>query len=122
MRILLALLLSFAVAMSGFPVQASEVPSCPMMAKMKAAGHSMQMGKDCKGCDMTGKQEQKKNACCDDKSCVAQCSTVSSMSSIIPSGISFTAFHSIAPKFAVADGTLPSYFLQTQERPPKPLS
>lgn len=122
MRILLTLLLSLAITVSGLPVQVQAAPSCPMMAKMKMEANSMQMGKDCKGCDMSSKQEQKKNTCCGDKSCVAQCSVVGSVGNVASTNISLFDFHSVAQKFAMADGTLPSYFLQTQERPPKHLS
>ncbi len=115
MRFILTILLSFAIALSGVPLQAA--PACPMAAQMKEMDHSTQAHKDCEGCDKTGKQAQ--NNCCNDKACAAKCSTTGTVGNAVFAVASALEFHSVAVKFLITDSTLSSHFLQTQERPPR---
>ncbi len=92
-----------------------------MAAKMQQM--TKEMGKDCKGCTMTGKQEPKKNSCCDDKTCTAKCSSLSSVTgNTLPATIAMPQFAVTSQKFAMTGSSPPSFFLNTQERPPKHLS
>lgn len=118
-RYITMLVLSVSVALAGLPVQAKS--QCPMAAKMQQM--TKEMGKDCKGCTMTGKQESKKNGCCDDGACTAKCSSFSSVSgNTLPDTIAMPQFATAAQKFTIAGSAPPSFFLNTQERPPKHLS
>ncbi len=118
-RYIAMLVLSLSITVAGFPVQAKS--QCPMAAKMQQM--TKEMGKDCKGCTMTSKQESKKNGCCDNGACTAKCSSFSSVSgNVLPDTIAMLQFATAAQKFTMAGVAPPSFFLNTQERPPKHLS
>jgi hypothetical protein len=93
-----------------------------MAAQMQQDAKETQSGKDCSGCTMTGKQEQKKSGCCDNGACIVKCSSIGSTASYAPAKIELPNFTVTAVRFYVADGILPSNRLQTQDRPPKHLS
>jgi hypothetical protein len=120
-RIISVLLLSFSIALSGFPVQAEPMPECPMAAKMQMQQMDME---DCDGCDKMAKQEQKKSGCCDDAACNAKCSALSG-------GVTMNlpAYKADLPavgdkdnRFYPADAAIASAHLNSQERPPKTFS
>ena len=116
------LVLCLSIVGAGFPAQAKAAQPCPMAAKMH-----MQMGmKDCKGCDKMAKQEpqhQKKNGCCGDMACAAQCSSMSNIVPALPGSEFVVLSSSISTvRFYAGDRMLASHLLQTQDRPPKFLS
>ena len=98
------------------------VDYCLIAAHMQKDAKAMHADKDCPGCTMTGKHEQKQNGCCDDSACIIKCSTVGLTASTIPTKIEIPDFTAVAVKFPMADGVLPASLLQTQDRPPKHLS
>ena len=123
-RIISVLLLSFSIALAGFPVQAKSPQPCPMAAKMQMQQADMQGMKDCDGCDKMAKQEQKKSGCCDDAACNAKCSALSG-------GVTMNlpAYKADLPavgdkdnRFYPADAAVASAHLNSQERPPKTFS
>lgn len=120
-KYILTILLSVAIAVAGLPVQAG-VEYCPMAAQMQQDAKETQSGKDCNGCTMTGKQEQKKGGCCDNGACIAKCSSVGSIATGVPAKIELPEFAVTTVKFTMAEGVLPSILLQTKDRPPKYLS
>jgi hypothetical protein len=113
--------MSIAIAAAGLPAQAG-VNYCPIAAHMQKEAKAVQADKDCPGCAMTGKHEQKQNGCCDNGACIVKCSTIGVSASTIPTKIEIPNFTAIAVKFHRADGVLPSSLFQTQDRPPKHLS
>jgi hypothetical protein len=120
---ILSVLLAVAIAMAGIPVQAGA--SCPMTAQMQQIAKTMPSGKDCtgSGCAMTGKQESKKNGCCDNGTCTEKCSVLGGVTANMPSSkIILPKFTAVAEKYYVTEGVLPSHLLQTQDRPPKHLT
>lgn len=121
LRNILTVILSIAIVAAGLPVQAA-AEYCPMAAQMQQAAKAVQSDEDCPDCTMTGKQEQKRNGCCDKGACMVKCSTVGSNISNLPTRLELPNFTAITVKFYMADGVLPSSFIQTQERPPKHLS
>lgn len=127
LRIISVLLLSFSIALAGFPVQAQPEPECPM-AKMMQMEHAQKMDmqgmEDCKGCDKMAKQEQKKSGCCDDAACNAQCSALSGgVTMNLPAyKADLPAIGDQASRFYPADAALASAHRGSQERPPKSLS
>lgn len=115
------LLLSFSVALAGFPAQAmlGAMKDCPMAAKTQ----QMDM-KDCKSCDKMVKQESEKGGCCDESGCNAKCPAISG-------GVTMNlpAYKAALPtigkqvdRFYPADAAVASAHLSSQERPPKHLS
>ena len=125
-RIFVTLLLSFSIALAGFPVQAAQ-PECPMAKMMKMEhGQSMDMQdmEDCDGCDKMAKQDSDKSGCCDDAACNAKCSAMnSSLSMNLPSmKAETTAINQLVQRFYAVYAHLPSAHLNSQERPPKHLS
>lgn len=126
-RIFATLLLSFSIALSGFPVQAEPMPECPM-AKMMKMDHGQKMDmqgmEDCDGCDKMAKQEQKKSGCCDDAACNAKCSALSGgVTMNLPAyKADLPAISDQANRFYPADAAIASAHLNSQERPPKTLS
>ena len=119
MKLIYTLLLCLALAVSGFPVQAVE--SCSMMDNMNAMVHSMKMGKDCKDCANHSNHDSSKKICCE-KSCASQCSSAGNVGNADLIAFESPDFASSVQKFSITDGYLPSYLLQTQERPPKHFS
>lgn len=120
-RITSVLLLSFSIALSGFPVQAEPMPECPMAAKMQMQQMDME---DCDGCDKMTKQEQKKSGCCDDAACNAKCSALSGgVTMNLPSyKTDLPAVGDKDNRFYPADAAIASAHRGSQERPPKTLS
>ncbi len=121
-RIISVLLLSFSVALAGFPAQAK--PQCPMAAKMQMQQADMQGMEDCDGCDKMAKQEPKENGCCDELGCNAKCPAISgSLTMSLPTYKAYLpATHDQANRFYPADVAVASAHLNSQERPPKTLS
>ena len=125
-RIFATLLLSFSIALAGFPVQAAQ-PECPMAKTMKME-HGQQMDmqdmEDCDGCDKMAKQDSKKSGCCDDAACNAKCSAMNSAASMsLPSmKAEIPAINQSVQRFYAVDAHLASAHLNSQERPPKTLS
>lgn len=123
-RIIAVSLLCLSLALGGFPMQAKAAQPCPMAAKIQMQHMAM---KGCKACDKMTRQEQqnhhKKNGCCGDMACAAQCS---SMSNIVPAlpGDQFAALSPgvSAMRFYAGDRLLASHLRGTQDRPPKSLS
>lgn len=118
-RIISVLLLSFSIALAGFPAQAK--PECPMAAKMQMQQTDM---KDCKGCDNMAKQESEKGGCCDESGCNAKCPAMSGgVTMNLPSvKTDLPAIGDQANRFYPADAAVVSAHLNSQERPPKHLS
>jgi hypothetical protein len=121
LRFFLSALLSVAIIASGIPAQAGS--GCPMVAHIQQAAKDTVSGKMCNGCTMTGKLESKKGGCCDDDTCTAKCFSLGvSASYILSAKADLPEFAAASVKFYTADGMIPSYLLQTQDRPPKHLS
>jgi len=120
-RIISVLLLSFSIALAGFPAQAKSPQPCPMAAKMQMQQMDME---DCDGCDKMAKQDSSQSGCCDDATCNAKCSAMnSSVSMNLPSMKAETpAINQFVQRFYAVDAHLPSAHLNSQERPPKTLS
>lgn len=118
-RIISVLLLSFSIALAGFPAQAK--PECPMAAKMQMQQTDM---KDCKGCDSMVKQESEKGGCCDESGCNAKCPAMSSgVTMNLPTHkAELPNVGEQAKRLYPADATMASAHLNSQERPPKSLS
>lgn len=120
-------LLSFSIALAGFPVQAQPEPECPM-AKMMKMEHGQKMDmqdmEDCDGCDKMAKQDSKKSGCCDDAACNAKCSAMNSSASMnLPSvKTEIPAINQLVQRFYAVDANIASAHLNSQERPPKHLS
>ena len=114
-RYIAMLVLCVSIAVAGIPAQAKL--QCPMAAKMQM------MGKECKGCTMTGKQEPGKKGCCDDSACAQKCSSVGSVTgTVLPASVAMPKLADSGQKFIMPDGVLPPHLLNTQDRPPKHLS
>ena len=118
-RYIALIMLSLSITVAGLPAQAKS--QCPMAMQMQKM--TKEMDKDCKGCAMNSKQEPKKNGCCDNSACTAKCSSLGSVASnILPDAVAVPQFATAAQKFTMAGTVPPSFFLNTQERPPKHLS
>jgi hypothetical protein len=120
-RNILTIIVSVAIAAAGLPAQAG-TEYCPMAAHMQQDAKAGQSDKDCPGCTMTSKQEQKKSGCCDNGACIVKCSATGNIASNVPTKVELPIFTAMTVKFYMADGVSPSSLLQTQDRPPKHLS
>ena len=111
-----ALILSFCIILTGFPVQAT--PQCPT-DKMQMA---IEMGKmeDCAG--MAKAKQEKKSGCCDDTACTMQCTSATTASIGFISKFEVPLLVPQSQVFQMTDDTSAFFQLNTQERPPKHLS
>lgn len=123
-RFIATLLLSFSIALAGFPAQAK--PECPMATKMQQmAMADMEKAHDCDDCPKVEKQQsQKKSGCCDDAACNSQCSALSGgVTMNLPTAKNhLPAIGEQDDRFYPADAAMASAHLSSQERPPKSLS
>jgi len=128
-RIISVLLLSFSIALAGFPAQAmpGAMKDCPMMKMQQEAAKQDMEKHDCcpkKAEKMAEKQQSQKQSpsgCCDNAACNVKCSA-SGMSLSAPSKGDLLQLTRQTQRLYPTDAALASHLLNTQDRPPKHLS
>lgn len=113
LKAIIALIISLAVATAGLSAYADSY--CTIKVGVN------HMIKDCPDCpEKTGNQEQHKNKYSGDVGCMVNCSSAMNM----PAGFN-TALPLVTQPtdaFHLSDDAVTSFFIQTQERPPKHLA
>ncbi|MBS0267267.1 MAG: hypothetical protein JSS02_35410 [Planctomycetes bacterium] len=96
-----------------------------MAAQMQMSSmQDMQKGEPCEHCAKTADKQQKKNGCCGDMACAANCASTShaSITFFGMQSIPLSFVGSTTERFYGSDRVLASHPLNTQDRPPKHLS